>query len=114
METWERLSVRSHRDRRIGIAGGVEMQVRGPGNIGGVNPVSRVDLSRLKAAQGTSQVSGKDSVEISELARLLDCLSRVPDIRQDKVNTVKAEIESGVYETADKLEKAIDALLSEL
>jgi len=38
----------------------------------------------------------------------------VPDIRQDKVNTVKAEIESGVYETADKLEKAIDALLSEL
>ena len=90
------------------------MEVRGPGNIGGINPVSRVDLNRIKAAQGTSQTSGKDSVEISELARLLDSLSRVPDIRQDKVNAVKAQIESGVYETAEKLQKAIEALLQEL
>ena len=90
------------------------MQVRGPGNIGGVNPVSRIDLSRLKAAQGTSQVTGKDSVEISELARLLDCLSRIPDIREDKVREIKAQIESGVYETAEKLEKAIEALLRDL
>ncbi len=90
------------------------MQVRGPGNIGGVNPVSRIDLSRLKAAQGTSQVTGKDSVEISELARLLDSLSRIPDIREDKVREIKAQIESGVYETAEKLEQAIEALLREL
>ena len=90
------------------------MQVRGPGNIGGVNPVNRVDLSRVKATQGTGQVTGKDSVEISELARLLDCLSRVPDIREDKVRAVRAQIESGVYETAEKLEHAIDALLREL
>ena len=90
------------------------MQVRGPGNIGGVNPVNRVDVSRVKAAQGTNHVAGKDSVEISELARLLDCLSRVPDVREDKVRAVRAQIESGVYETAEKLDKAIDALLREL
>ena len=90
------------------------MQVRGPGNIGGVNPVSRVDLNRIKAAQGTAPATGKDSVEISELARLLDCLSRVPDVREDKVRAVRAQIESGVYETAERLDKAIDALLREL
>lgn len=91
------------------------MEVRGPGNIGGVNPVGRVDLTpSSRGAEGTPKVAGKDTVEISQLARLLDSMSRLPEVRHDKVSAVKAQIESGVYETSDKLDRAIDAMLKEL
>ena len=90
------------------------MEIRGPGNIGGVNPVTRVEFSHTQAAEGTPKVVGKDTVEISQLARMIDTLSRVPDVRQDKVNAVRAQIESGVYETTERLDRAVDALMREL
>ena len=52
----------------------------------------------------------KCKVELSEHARLLSKLAELPDVRQDLVDRVKAEIEAGTYDTADK----IDALLDEL
>ena len=90
------------------------MEVRGPGNIGGINPLSKVDLVRTQATQATGKVVGKDTVEISQLARMIDALTRVPDVRMDKVNAVRAQIESGVYETSEKLDRAIDAMIREM
>ena len=41
-------------------------------------------------------------------------LSDIPDIRHDRVAAIKAQIQAGTYETADKLDRAIDAMLDEI
>ncbi len=57
---------------------------------------------------------GGDKVEFSSTARLLSQLAKLPDIRQDLVDRVKAEIEKGTYETPEKINGAIDGLLEDL
>ncbi|HUW58794.1 MAG TPA: flagellar biosynthesis anti-sigma factor FlgM [Planctomycetota bacterium] len=59
-------------------------------------------------------MSRPDTVEISEMARFLEKLARLPEIRQDKVDAVKRQIAEGRYLTPDKLDKAIDNLLADL
>jgi len=54
-----------------------------------------------------------DSVEVSTAAQMLAKLADLPDVRQDLVDRVRAEIESGDYETPEKLEAAIDGLIDE-
>jgi len=91
------------------------MQIRGPADIGGAGPVRSVGSVRIiRGAQGTSAVWRSDTVEISEMARFLEKLSRLPDIRQDLVDAVREQIAKGTYETPEKLAKAIDNLLAEL
>lgn len=41
-------------------------------------------------------------------------LRELPEIRQDLVERIKAQIESGTYETPDKVDGAIEAFLQEL
>jgi negative regulator of flagellin synthesis FlgM len=54
---------------------------------------------------------GNDRAEFSDAAQLL---SRMPDVRQDLVERVKAEIANGTYESDEKIDKAIDSLLEDL
>jgi len=55
----------------------------------------------------------RDQVELSSAAQLLSRMSELPDVREDLVARVRGEIAAGTYETDDKLNAAIDALLSE-
>ena len=90
------------------------MKVSGPANLGGAEPVRDVKASQGKAIEGTRSVSRPDTVEISEMARFLEKLARLPEIRQDKVDAVKRQIADGTYMTPNKLENAIDNLLEDL
>ncbi len=54
-----------------------------------------------------------DRVEISNVSPLLAKL-RINDIRTDKVADIKAQIEAGKYESPDKIDAAVNALLDEL
>lgn len=90
------------------------MKIRGPAGVGGPEPVRRVESVRTSAVKGTQPASRTDAVEISDMARFLDQLSRLPDIRHDRVEAVRDQIRRGTYETAEKLAKAIDNLLAEL
>ncbi len=54
----------------------------------------------------------EDRVELSTHARFLARLAENP-IRADLVADVKARIEAGTYETDDKLDRAIEAMLSD-
>ena len=38
----------------------------------------------------------------------------MPDIRQDRVAAIRAAIADGTYETADKMDEALSALLDEI
>jgi len=90
------------------------MKVRGPADLGGAEPVRGAKPSHARAVEGTRPVSRPDTVEISEMARFLEKLARLPEIRQDKVDAVKRQIAEGRYLTPDKLDKAIDNLLADL
>lgn len=57
---------------------------------------------------------GDDRVEVSGIARLLSKLREVPPVRQDLVERVRSEIDAGAYETADKIDQAVEAVIREL
>ena len=90
------------------------MKIRGPAGVGGADPVRGTGKLRAKVVKGISSAASADSVEISEMAKFLEKLSRLPDIRQDKVDAVRAELQRGTYETPEKLEQAINALIEDL
>lgn len=45
---------------------------------------------------------------------LVECSETTEDIRWDLVEQIRAEIESGTYETPEKLEIALEKLLSDV
>lgn len=57
---------------------------------------------------------GGDRVEFSSQAKLLSKLKELPDVRDGLVSSVRAQIDAGQYETDERLDTAINALLEEL
>jgi len=55
-----------------------------------------------------------DRVELSERARYLDKLTRLPEVRTDLIASVREQIAAGTYQTMDRLEGAIQSLAEEL
>jgi negative regulator of flagellin synthesis FlgM len=45
---------------------------------------------------------------------MLDGISRLPEIRHEKVEEIRRQIAAGVYESPEKLELALDRLLDEI
>lgn len=88
-----------------------------------IGPVSQSHAAALdgagsaytrRAPQTATTSRGTDSVELSSVAQWLSKLSETPDVREDLVSRVKAEIENGTYETPKKINAAIDAMLDDL
>jgi anti-sigma28 factor (negative regulator of flagellin synthesis) len=71
-------------------------------------------MSRIRGTDGAQAGSPSDVVEISEIAIYLEKLSHVPDIRQEKVDPVQAEIDRGTYETEEKVDYTVDQIMTEL
>ena len=90
------------------------MQVYGPSQLHGAQSINTPHISRTGNTQSTSSTSQTDQVDISPAAQLAGQLSDIPDIRQDRVASLKAAIASGTYETDDKLNTALDRLLDEI
>jgi flagellar biosynthesis anti-sigma factor FlgM len=56
----------------------------------------------------------QDEVNISDTARMVEQAKQAPDIRQDRVQAIRAQIASGTYETSGKLDVAVNRLLDEI
>jgi hypothetical protein len=54
-----------------------------------------------------------DRVEVSEVARWLEEMNRLPAIREDKVAAAKAAIAKGDYDSDDKLALAVGRMIDE-
>lgn len=67
-------------------------------------------------ASATSGVSRSDDrVDLSaDAARYLERLRQVPPIREELVDEVRAEIKAGAYDTPERFDAALDALLRDL
>ncbi|MBI3273372.1 MAG: flagellar biosynthesis anti-sigma factor FlgM [Planctomycetes bacterium] len=84
---------------------------------GGVTGPARIEGKRLEAPARIEDSTPKgvtDKVQISEEAQLLSRLRDVPEMRMDRVAELKRQIESGEYETTDKLRVAVDRFLEEI
>ena len=91
------------------------MEIQGPGHIHGPQPIRAPH--RLNPTESNPQVGDlqqTDQVDISPEADLVSRVGELPDIRTDRVEDIRAQIEAGTYETDDKLEIALGRLLDEL
>jgi anti-sigma28 factor (negative regulator of flagellin synthesis) len=68
------------------------------------------------AAAPTSPYSaaGVDQLDISPEADFAAQVRDLPEIREDRVAAIRAQIEAGTYETAGKLDAALSRLLDEI
>jgi flagellar biosynthesis anti-sigma factor FlgM len=91
------------------------MHVYGPAHLHGAQPIGAPHTSRVsQPAAPDAGAPIRDEVEISSEAQLVDQVRQLPDIRQDRVDQVRAQIEAGAYETDEKLDIAIGRLLDEI
>jgi flagellar biosynthesis anti-sigma factor FlgM len=90
------------------------MQIYGPAQLHGPQAISAPHARVGGATQVASPAQGPDEVHISDAARLVDQVNQLPDVRQDRVNAIRAQLAAGTYETADKLSTALDRVLNEL
>ena len=90
-----------------------------------MNPISNVN-GTMATAQIAQQQGGRDlgpgqveyrrqadEVEISEVGVMLSRLRELPDIRSERIAQIRAEIESGTFETQARIDGTVDALLEE-
>ncbi len=91
------------------------MEVHGAGGMQGPQPIyPRLAAFGIEAGQTVNAGSPRDQVEISPLGQMLDGISRLPEIRHEKVEEIRRQIAGGIYETPAKLELALDRLMDEL
>jgi len=82
----------------------------GAQSIGGVKGVESTQAAQAAIQQGVGEVH--DSVTLSIDA--VRAAESTADIRFDKVNAIRAAIADGSYDTAEKLDLALDRLLDRL
>ena len=95
------------------------MQIYGPTHLHGPQTIGSPHHNRTakpEAAQPAAPIN--DELQISsaaqDAARLVEQVNQIPDIRQERVNEIRAQIEAGTYETDDKIQTAVARLLDEI
>ena len=94
------------------------MQIHGPAHLHGPQPVNPPHDAAAKSTAATSAspptVHAADQLDISEAAQAISQARDAAPIRLDRVADIRAQIADGTYDTADKLDLAVDRLLDEL
>ena len=85
-------------------------------SVGSGTPVTRLQGS--KAANGNvlsqdASAPGEDTVEISDVARYLSEIKKLPDVREDKVAAAREGIANGTLDTPANLDSALNSFLDE-
>ncbi len=86
-----------------------------------IAPINGSSYASIPAthARGAAEVEAPrrsidDAVELSDRARLLARLKQLPEVREDLVARVRAEIAAGTYETPEKVDAALERLSIDL
>lgn len=56
----------------------------------------------------------RDELQLSDAAQLVEQARGLSEIRQDRVNAIRAQLAAGTYETPEKLDLAVARLLDEI
>jgi anti-sigma28 factor (negative regulator of flagellin synthesis) len=79
-----------------------------------VNKLVGKPIQKQVPADAPKQLPVTDRVEISGMSHLLKTLKSGGDVRIDKVEAIKKQLDAGTYEAEDKLDIAADRLLDDL
>ena len=87
-----------------------------------INPIARPQQTTLSDTtkpartgdEPASRAPAGDRVQLSDQARLLSKLKQLPEIREGLVNSVKSQIEAGTYDTPERFDTAINAMIDDL
>jgi negative regulator of flagellin synthesis FlgM len=90
------------------------MEIHGAGGAQGPQSIYP-RLASFGVDSGNSVHAGapRDHVEISPLGQMLDGISRLPEIRHERVEEIRRQIAEGTYDTPERLELALDRMLDE-
>jgi negative regulator of flagellin synthesis FlgM len=97
------------------------MRIQGPANVHGAQPINGPhQIDSAKSAEETTAASQTDQLDISHEAELASKVAElsgqvqdVPDVRADRIASIREAIEQGTYETEDKLDIALDRFIDE-
>ena len=91
------------------------MQIRGASSI---QSTSQVNVSNkvqtVETPPAPTQIDTVDQVDISSEAQMLAGMNDTSEIRAERVADIRQQIETGQYETAEKLDGAVERILDEL
>ncbi len=90
----------------------------------GATGVNNGSVQKIQQAGSVNQANGPqslsspaidtvDQLDISSEAKMLSQLKVAGEIRADRVADIRAQIETGVYETQEKLDVAVSRMLDE-
>ena len=91
------------------------MQIYGPAHVHGPQAISAPH--RNYASQATAPAGRPaevDQLDISHEASYVSRAMELPDVRADRVASIRAEIAAGTYETDEKLNVALARLFDEV
>jgi negative regulator of flagellin synthesis FlgM len=86
-------------------AAGYAAGVRSTGDAAARRPIDSPSQPRARTS---------DRVEVSEVARWLEEMNRLPAIREDKVAAAKAAIANGTLDTDERLSVAVRRMIDEV
>ena len=66
------------------------------------------------ATPSATRTATNDRVEVSEVARWLQEMNRLPAVREDKVAAARAAIAAGNYDSDEKLSIAINRMIDDI
>ncbi len=91
------------------------MQIRGTSS---VQSMTQVDVTSKVRPTESNPVATRfdttDQIDISSEAQMLAGMNDSASIRAERVTAIRQQIETGQYETAEKLDVAVERLLDEL
>lgn len=90
------------------------MQIYGPSQLHGPQAISSPHLRGAPVGQTGAVAGPQDELQISNAGRLVDLANQAPGIRQDRVDSIRAQLAAGTYETPDKLDTALSRFLDEV
>jgi negative regulator of flagellin synthesis FlgM len=91
------------------------MQIYGTTHVHSAQPLASPHrLGPTQAARPAAADYGVDQLDLSPEAELAAQVRDLPEIREDRVAAIRAQIASGTYETPEKLDIALSRLLDEI
>jgi negative regulator of flagellin synthesis FlgM len=91
------------------------MHIYGPARVHGPQSIGAPHTSRLSRPQAPNPSGAiQDELQISDAGQVIDKVNDLPEIRQDRVDSIRSQIAAGTYETDGKLELALGRLLDEI
>lgn len=90
------------------------MQIYGAAHVHGPQSIAQPHGIRPSSAPASGGTTVTDELDISTAGQYVDQARDLPEIRQDRVDAIRQQIANGTYETADKLDAALDRLLDEI